>query len=747
MTATEKIDFVKNMIREKAEISPAGPFCIDLFDVLNIEANGGIPDEAPVLMWISEEKSIIKKLEEEEFIKNVQWDKENKRKVWLEIIKNEKDEENSCYSASYGYGIGYIKSVDDILVDIPLRNVCLKIIERFGKLKRGHTYATDVIETDEQGSYQPYELILLFKELGLVEKIDRAGFYNQTEYKKVGNRRLEFTLNADKVLDFVDRTNGKNSVIRKQALEFIAHHIASLKSGIALVDFLKDLGVPDTLIVYPQTKWKMIFDVLLYYSSCPNFENRKILYTIIEQAAHPLMHNGDKIAAEETRKRFNGFLEYDNFSIDMDRTLWHECKETGESYDKNGHTFDVPVYIILPKKINKLYLYWNELIKLTTFYLKNKDTHDEEINIIYFEIIENIEDILQSNDCGILKEIYKRPFGHILGCEFELKKQNLTEDALLVNLYDFLGKITEYSLPKIENLEKLKQENSSFFKKLDAYYKKHSEEKNNQKEIENSSAFITPQFPPKINGKNPYQSLIDVIDVLLKKIEITPKNRLTGNEIKIHVSETPLPQNRLGVEELGQILNTIKNLGSLTLINQNFASFAITEPNKELLLKEKEKWLRMGGDEEQSVQKIEITKLPELEIKETETKKVILKKEPVVLIKNARLDGQNYLLEINGGDKIISFKSKKKGNGFEKETKQFKILYHLWDFHWEIKNGKIINKGDFASLNNLTTSSGSESTEATYKHIQRLNDRFKKEGVAIEITGENEKYRLIINKG
>src|SRR3989338_11018135 len=55
-------------------------------------------------------------------------------------------------------------------------------------------------------------------------------------------------------------------------------------------------------------------------------------------------------------------------------------------------------------------------------------------------------------------------------------------------------------------------------------------------------------------------------------------------------------------------------------------------------------------------------------------------------IKDARLDEQNYLLEINNGEKIISFKSKKQGEGLEKETKQFKILYQLWEFRWEFKN-------------------------------------------------------------
>ena len=117
-----------------------------------------------------------------------------------------------------------------------------------------------------------------------------------------------------------------------------------------------------------------------------------------------------------------------------------------------------------------------------------------------------------------------------------------------------------------------------------------------------------------------------------------------------------------------------------------------------------------------------------------------------IIIKNASLDKSNYILEINNGEKIISFKSRKKGEGLEKETKQFKILYHLWDFHWEMKNNKVIKKGDYASLDNLMKGSGSESEDAAYKHIQRLNSRFKKEGVAIEIKGENKKYRLIINK-
>jgi hypothetical protein len=115
-------------------------------------------------------------------------------------------------------------------------------------------------------------------------------------------------------------------------------------------------------------------------------------------------------------------------------------------------------------------------------------------------------------------------------------------------------------------------------------------------------------------------------------------------------------------------------------------------------------------------------------------------------IKDIRLDSRNYFLEINKGEKIVSFKSKKKAEGFEKETKLFKILFQLWDFRRELKNDKIIEKGDFVSLDNLSRGSGTENSAAVYKQIQRLNKLFEKENLAIHIKGENEKYRLIINK-
>lgn len=123
------------------------------------------------------------------------------------------------------------------------------------------------------------------------------------------------------------------------------------------------------------------------------------------------------------------------------------------------------------------------------------------------------------------------------------------------------------------------------------------------------------------NGKNPYQPIIDVIDVLLRKIEITPPNRLTQNQIKVHISETPLPQTIVGIEELGQILNTLQKSGAVGRVSKEQgvvspgikmpsqdnkdvglygATFFISSPNKELLQLQRKNWSGEDSREEQA---------------------------------------------------------------------------------------------------------------------------------------------------
>jgi len=94
----------------------------------------------------------------------------------------------------------------------------------------------------------------------------------------------------------------------------------------------------------------------------------------------------------------------------------------------------------------------------------------------------------------------------------------------------------------------------------------------------------------------------------------------------------------------------------------------------------------------------------------------------------------------------VPFRSKRHKQDLEAETKQFKILYHLWEFRKEIKNGKVSQKidSDFASLSNIAR--GAECTEeASRQHIKRLRQRFKKEKLPIDIEPSGTGlYQLVI---
>lgn len=269
-------------------------------------------------------------------------------------------------------------------------------------------------------------------------------------------------------------------IIKAKSLELIAKEIGDIDSGSNLVEFLTNCGIKREFIEYPNTKWRMVYAVLLTLASSQDKEDRRALFKIIEGACHPLMYNGDKDLAKKTAEKFNSFLEYDDFWI-TNGVLW---KVEGEDlsgnvfiYDKDGNQFEPHCYLIFSEKTDELYIYWNELIKLTKFYFNNKDGQEDEINTLYFEIVANVEKLLNSEGCGGLKDIYKKPFRNIMGCEFEIQKQGLTADGLFVNLYDFLGKITELSLPDKNNIEKVKKGKSEFFIKIKRYYEQHSTKK------------------------------------------------------------------------------------------------------------------------------------------------------------------------------------------------------------------------------------------------------------------------------
>jgi hypothetical protein len=105
------------------------------------------------------------------------------------------------------------------------------------------------------------------------------------------------------------------SIIKPKSLEVIAKEIGNMETGTNLIDFLTDCGVDKKLIAYPQTKWRMVYDVFIALATSSNPKNQEILFKVIEEASHPLMHNGDEQVAKTCEDKFNSLLKYDNFVI------------------------------------------------------------------------------------------------------------------------------------------------------------------------------------------------------------------------------------------------------------------------------------------------------------------------------------------------------------------------------------------------------------------------------------------------
>lgn len=240
-----------------------------------------------------------------------------------------------------------------------------------------------------------------------------------------------------------------------------------------------------------------------------------------------------------------------------------------------------------------------------------------------------------------------------------------------------------------------------------------------------------------------YDDKIEIIEAILGKVNAA--NETMGGLIYSDSKKVILdfkPPVSLG-NHLA-ILEELKRVGAIEDFEKRSDYFTILKPSKSLLLRELE------GQKK----KVEISKPLVARSK--------IKLAPLP-IGDIRMDEDNCLLEINGGERFVSFRSKKKTKKLEpeeyqtqeekdhlkreiKKTKQWKILYHLWDFHWEMKNNKVLRKGDVVSLENLKRVTSCKTTGAVKQHIKRLNNRFKNDGLSIEIIGENEKYRLVINK-
>jgi hypothetical protein len=307
MTPKEKIKWVRDRINGLAEMNPAGGLYYDVAPVIDVEANGGIPDEAHVILSRSEQRSIIRKLEEEGFVKNVTFD-EDKRGVWFEMVPR-------------------------------------------GANKKEHPE------------------------------------------------------------------------IREQTLEYISRHLGERGSGPQIVGWLEGWGVPNWLIEYPNTKWRMIHSVLSHYAYSTGKKDREMLFRIIGEMLHPLMFGGDKKAAEAAAKDFNKYLEYDGvvaaYSGDDKRYYVYKEDELGVDEDDLHYALNEKLilqeyseleFLRLPEnkeRVAALREAYRAFINIVHLFCRNPLAPTTELNNAYLECKSLITSTVSKLDLYNFNKVYR----------------------------------------------------------------------------------------------------------------------------------------------------------------------------------------------------------------------------------------------------------------------------------------------------------------------------------------------------
>lgn len=421
MTPEEKIAFVKKMIIDKAAISPSGLFSLDLLQIIDTEATGGIPDEAPVILFRKEQWSIIKKLEEENFVINVQLDEEKEWRVWLEIPKKATRVSNL---------LSHIKTTDELLQRRELFEKFLQIID-VRSIKPGHKY---ILPTEEKND----DLIQLLIDLDLIE-YDWNKLKKQ-KHREVGNRLIEFGFSADKVLELYGRISGKDGIIKREAMELISKDIGGRFTINKIIQLFGNLGVPESMFV-DGLRWKAVFYILSFYATAKNKKDNLVALKIIQEFIHPLLFGGDDEKAEKTRKKYKQLLKYDNIDIDENGKVYlcptEEEFKIGieDMLDTEGKAVEAKGYLVYPDHVARLWVLWSQLTILVSAYENNQTLDHKALEKLYLEIIGQVEELIRLGKVGRIQEFYKRPFTSLATAHIETKVKKTFAPLELINLF------------------------------------------------------------------------------------------------------------------------------------------------------------------------------------------------------------------------------------------------------------------------------------------------------------------------
>jgi hypothetical protein len=133
--------------------------------------------------------------------------------------------------------------------------------------------------------------------------------------KRLEKQQLIKITELNKVSAFLEVVSLHPAPIKLKTMEHIARKLADTFTGSQIVDALIDFGIPRADIPYPNTKWRTLQDLFVFLATSPDPEQREKFGGVITTFLHPLNFNADESVSHKLIEDFNKYLKYDGYEI------------------------------------------------------------------------------------------------------------------------------------------------------------------------------------------------------------------------------------------------------------------------------------------------------------------------------------------------------------------------------------------------------------------------------------------------
>jgi hypothetical protein len=190
-----------------------------------------------------------------------------------------------------------------------------------------------IVIWEDNGNHLKASIISVLVDEYCIEYRDKSkDIYSEWEYKYTERDEWIYHINTLLLFQYKRKLLWKvqKSIINSNTLESLARFIWDSWNAQSIIDVLQETDVPDYLIIYPNTKWRMVNDIFKVLATSIYGQWHQLLFSIIEEFLSPIRFSSIQ-SWIEAQNSYSEYFAYDWFEIVKGRIL--PLKDKRDMYD------------------------------------------------------------------------------------------------------------------------------------------------------------------------------------------------------------------------------------------------------------------------------------------------------------------------------------------------------------------------------------------------------------------------------